>query len=669
MKAGDTWEEERFNTLFDSESLTRLRLDNLESLIVGRLAHDERTTRGWGMDEHDDLVDAQSIDATPLDTGSPDAWLQFSAQQKALMDQAQTGWKTAAMLAFAGAISGVSVWYARTGAPEISAPIGIAVFSIVACGLLAFAFGPPLLEGLGSRATALTMIGRLFYPFAVPVLWADVALRKFIAEACGLRMHRWLPRYALLFLHVGLAAAALWVVPRFWPEGAWLGYLGLGWAILALVAIVRQWIWIERQYERQATGHNPAAILKLPDLRDEALFAVLLFFLSIPVILWRLDASFGLFATSGGAPAGWLDWIALFGAELTKAVPFVDWAEVYGAGAVTALSPVAPNGFYVVFATRVIVDLVLLGALVHAVERVGQIARQWREFLAGDRNLVDPSLEHRILRQLKAFAARAGGSWLQPVAPFDLGPFKGYNANRLLALSRDDDLDSAAIVAHAAFAQSPRDAFLPIARDVLEDERRCRTADMRLLLLLVDLLGRVNDPASRDLLERVLTSFNGKTADSTARMRSRSALALTMQWRVATPAARAPGLEGEVVQRLRNGLERNRERAGQIRTAIGDQLSVVGGAGLSAIAEHLRHEASSVVLTNLAVDMKSMIRRASRDQLRLASRHARERVAALLSKPNQNRADDQAQRALSLVADEMDAAARAAAESVPEPAE
>ncbi len=501
----------------------------------------------------------------------------------------------------------------------------------------------------------MTALGRGFRVYAAPLDWLDFVLRRGVAETCGLWLQSRPARYALLLLHLGVAAALLWGAPRYWPDYAWLGYFGLAWAFLVLVAVVRQWTWVERQYDGPPARADLDWIIELPELRDEAVLALALLVLMIPVVLWRLDASFGLFEPTVGGPALWTDWAAFFGVELAKALPIADWAEIYGARSGAALSPAEPYGLYAVFAARAVIDLALLGAVIHIVARAGRMGRQWRAFLAGERELVEPSLERRAVRLLKAFAHKSGGSWFDAVAPTDLGPLKRYNTDRLLALTEHEDAQTAAIAAHAAFAQSPGLAFLPIAREAFEDDRRARALDLKTALLLTDLLGRANDAAARELLERVLTGFEGRSGEVTWRVRCRAAISLATTWRVAPESERTELLESEVVQRLRYGLQRNRDEDPQIRATIGDQLSVVGGAGaLDAIVDHLEHEPSSVVLTNLAGDMQRMIAGAPREPLRRASGVARLRAAILQAKARKSDADRLAARALIQAADAMD---------------
>jgi hypothetical protein len=476
-----------------------------------------------------------------------------------------------------------------------------------------------------------------------------------VAEACGLRLYGRRARYAVLFAHLGACAALLWVLPRYYPEYDWAGYVGLGWAFLVLVAVVRQRAWIGVEYERHSDGWSQGQALKLPDLRDQAMFSLLVIFLMIPVLLWKLDGSLGLFRTETGAPARWIDWATLFGAEALRALPLGDWADIYSARMNIVLSPAAPYGVYAVFVIHALVDILLVAGLLYGLDRIGRIARQWKGFLAGERRFLDPSLERRVLRMLKALANQSGGTWFDAVAPTDLGPFEQYNAGRLLELSRDEDSVSAAIAAHAAYAQSPKNAFLPIAREVFQDERKHRSVSLKTALLLTDLLGRTNDSSARELLERILTDFEGRSGDATWRVRCRAAIALAATWRLAPEADRTEMLESEVVQRLRYGLQRNRDRDAQIRITIGDQLSIVGGAGaMDTLTDHLEHETSSIVLTNLGADMQRMVPRTPVEPLRRASGVARMCAAMLQAKGRRSDADKLAARALAQAADAMD---------------
>ena len=621
--------------------------------------------------EPSDRASLQSVAGEAVPEDATVAWARSSDARWARVQQAQAGWKALFIVAFMLALAGLAHWSGRGAEVDIPRSASLTVFAAVAAALAVFAFGPALFERLGARADALTGLGRFFYLIAAPVLWTDrFLLRGLVGRAVGLRARKALIRYPLLFVHVGLAAALVWVVPRYWADGQWVGYVGLGWAFVALLAVVRTWIWIEGQYARRVDGFDSGDVGRFPQLRDEALLCVLLFVLSAPVVLWRLDASFGLFAPPPDRAVEAFDWVALFGSELMKAIPLVDWAEVYDVGADRALNPAGSSGLLAIFVTRIVVDVMLIGALIYTIGRVGEIARQWREFIAGRRTLLDPSLEQRVFNVLHANAKAAKGSWLDVEPPTDIGPFARYNAERLRALAREEnDPRVIAIVLHAAFAQeraagrvgSPGACFTPVAQDALFPARKRGLSAEPVLGLALVLLGRVGDAAARDLLEDVMSEFEGLPAPINWRIRVMAADTLARGgWLDLAEDERTLERRSDVVARLSRGLARNCGRMGDTRRAIADQLvEIGGGAALEAISEHLENERAPNVLASLAADMTTMKDTAPPDQMRRAAERARRRAARLMSGRRPSVTDQAAHTALVRVADHLDAAAAA----------
>lgn len=645
----------------DFESHGRVSGTNVKLTDRRSLARDEHRLsdgRGRAMSDAQAVTPNMPDESEATDADGTRTWSVYSDEEWKRVWRAHVGWKTFVIILFIGTMLGLAIWSSQPEEADISRAASFFVFALVAASLAAFAFGPGLLECLGGRASALTGCGGIFFVFARPVLAADKILRGPIARICGLDIHGLAPRYVLLFLHIGFASALVWLVPLVWEEGDWLGYVGLGWAIVALIAVVRKWIWIENTYERLAGGFVGETTKRFPQLRDEALFSVLIFFLLVPVVLWKLDTTFPLFEAAPGHVVSPSDWVALFGGELVKAIPLVDWAEVYNVGATNTLQPLRPYGQAAVFATRVIVDLVLIGALFYGVERVGQIARQWREFVSGRRWLMDPTLEQRVLRLLRADSR--GRSWFAETPASDLGPFVRYDSSRLRALAtiEDDDSVNVAIVLHTMYAKAPIDEFTPLARDLLFPKPRTRKPSLDVLEMAVKLLALVRGGSARAVLERVMSEFDGCTASENWRMRAKAASEITRAWLELDADQRTERGTNEVVDLLRRGLERNNPGPGQARAAIADELARVGGGrALSAIADHLAGEQASTVLERLAHDMSRMRETAPSHHLRRAAERARRR-AALIENRSAPRAaaDESALVALNRVADDLDRA-------------
>ncbi len=138
-----------------------------------------------------------------------------------------------------------------------------------------------------------------------------------------------------------------------------------------------------------------------------------------------------LFAVSpGGDIDQFAPWLTFFGTELAKAVPFVDWAEIYqvrGDAPISVDDENVGTAQHVIFATRVLVDLVLLATLLQAIW-VAQRASRLRDMFYEDRTLsrLDPFVEKRAFR---ALVVGERNQWkLREDIP---SPFKSYDEDRL----------------------------------------------------------------------------------------------------------------------------------------------------------------------------------------------------------------------------------------------
>src|SRR5690606_8708654 len=115
-----------------------------------------------------------------------------------------------------------------------------------------------------------------------------------------------------------------------------------------------------------------------------------------------------VFLTSGAEddPSAWL---GFFGVELLKALPFIDWAEVYGAEGLTRIEANSPLALHAVFAARVLIDLVFIGALVQAISISVSLSRQKRQFLLNQGvHVLDPRIEKFEIAKL---AKLRHGQW------------------------------------------------------------------------------------------------------------------------------------------------------------------------------------------------------------------------------------------------------------------
>src|SRR5262249_49951828 len=108
-----------------------------------------------------------------------------------------------------------------------------------------------------------------------------------------------------------------------------------------------------------------------------------------------------------------------------------DWAEVYGVQGDEEFVAKAAAAKHVIFAMRVLLDLVFLAALVQALSIAARNAKQMELFKEGTLDRLDPFTEPREFRKL--LQRKIGGGW--EVNPEALLAFPKYDAVRLAELS------------------------------------------------------------------------------------------------------------------------------------------------------------------------------------------------------------------------------------------
>jgi hypothetical protein len=229
----------------------------------------------------------------------------------------------------------------------------------------------------------------------------------------------------------------------YWLEPPW-GLVPLAWGFLVAIAISRRWAWIETDRElamlnrRFVCGHLRIGFAQ--DMRDEALLSFASLLILVPLArrqaqIAALGADFELFNTDMAAARDLSTWVGFFGTELAKAVPFVDWAEVYNVGGADEGLVRSPIAHHFVFATRILVDLVFLAALLQALSISARNATQRGLFYEGQLDRLDPFLEPREFRKLM----RRGDKGALAPDPERVAAFPEYDPIRLSELAGDDD--------------------------------------------------------------------------------------------------------------------------------------------------------------------------------------------------------------------------------------
>lgn len=256
---------------------------------------------------------------------------------------------------------------------------------LIVVGAIVFAFAimivGPYLMRLGASRVARIM-SRYFtffrWPFSLLgkiLSIVDAWLVHFVAPMVGITSGNALLRYAYPAAHLIPCAIVAWFL------GPVLALAAIAWAFIIAIAIARRWAWTESDREKALRNTNyKDEHLKVgitEDLRDEALAALLFLIALLPLAMrqFHILVEYNAFDVPPTALNNPVKWIEFFGVELAKAVPFVDWAEIFNVQSGASISyDKKAFGSLAVFISRAIVDLVFLAALIEAVT----VALRWR---------------------------------------------------------------------------------------------------------------------------------------------------------------------------------------------------------------------------------------------------------------------------------------------------
>jgi hypothetical protein len=272
-------------------------------------------------------------------------------------------------------------------------------------------------------------------------------------------------------------------------------------AFLAVLAVARRWAWVEEDREnamlnRKFSGDHIRVGFS-NDLRDEALLGFMSLFVIVPLALRQLHIADGgqMFTVSETSNVDDIfAWVSFFGTELAKAVPFVDWAEIYqveGAAPISMDETRVGEAQHVVFATRVVVDLVFLAALLQAISALQRSAKLRAMFNERSIDRLDPFAEDAAFREL---AVMSEGNWrLVENVPEQ---FWTYDEDRLLELTGDMHPPAIRFVAQAIMernAERPPD-------QLLVDEAMQSAPDPEKLDVII---GRIRDELTEPEISRL----------------------------------------------------------------------------------------------------------------------------------------------------------------------
>ena len=350
-----------------------------------------------------------------------------------------SGWTFVWIVLVMSIIVALATWASESddNRAVINTDWGIAIMIGLAVAFVAAAVVPTV--SIADHASgAINFIGGFVRPFGRFLSIIDSILVFAVAGGAGATQNSVFIRYVMLLGTLGACAAM-----GYWLQPPW-GLAPLAWGFLVAIAISRRWAWIETDRElamlnRRFVGPH-LRIGFAQDMRDEALLSFASLLILVPLALRQaqiaaLGADFDLFNTDLAAAQDLNTWIGFFGTELAKAVPFVDWAEVYDVGGADESIVQSPIAHHFVFATRILVDLVLLAALLQALSISARNATQRGLFYERQLDRLDPFLEPREFRKLM----RRGEKGLWEPDPTRVAAFPEYDPIRLSELAGDDD--------------------------------------------------------------------------------------------------------------------------------------------------------------------------------------------------------------------------------------
>ena len=352
------------------------------------------------------------------------------------------------------------------------------------------------------------------------------------------------------YLILGTMLVCFCVLGWYMPPG-W-GLLPCALGILTAVSVSRLWSWVEDDRALAAlTDFKPSTPYRTSmreDYRDETLLGFLFVFFLIPVMMNDAHRSglFGadMFNLPKGEATSFLDWFGYFGVTLIKAVPIVDWAEIYNFGQpptdgstdLITMNTVASQ--HAVFMARSTVDLVLIASLLQAISITGRNRQQKRLYKAGTSSAhqfrpglidrLDTFVERTELKRAYMAALNRDVPWpeknttaeqankrhfdLKKLSQANLVDFRRYNPDRLAQLHGElKDPVARAFIAAIAFE---RPGFDLAPRLVLLDHLAENGAPESELYTLLDRIevDLVENPASVELTTEQLRSILLHTA-------------------------------------------------------------------------------------------------------------------------------------------------------------
>jgi hypothetical protein len=228
--------------------------------------------------------------------------------------------------------------------------------------------------------------------------WVDAGFVRIGASIVGMNhMDVW-SRYGILAATLACLCLLGWYLPP--PLGIVPCFFAFGLAL----SVSRLWSWVEDDRSLAAmTQYKPTSPYRVgfrEDFKDETLLGFIFVFALIPITMMQANDGqlFGPDLFKHAEHQSFPEWFGFFGVELAKAVPIVDWSEVYGVS--TNDDTIAMNGVaskHVVFLARVMIDLLLLASLLQALGITTRNRQQKQLYSARYIDMLDPFVEKSVV--------------------------------------------------------------------------------------------------------------------------------------------------------------------------------------------------------------------------------------------------------------------------------
>jgi len=315
--------------------------------------------------------------------------------------------------------------WSNKGGLANSAGIVIAVATIAVFGLYVFFDRLPDFPPVRLLRHSIRGASKAFGWIADLYNGVDWTLVRLFAHAAGMEHHNTFVRYSVLILTELALCLLAWFLPP--PLGLLPAALGF---VLAF-SISRLWAWVEDDRALAIlTRFSVKAPIKVgfrEDYRDETLLGFMFALVLIPIVFMQMHVGrvFGVPLFTNAPASGIGPWIGYLGFELAKALPIVDWADIYGLSeGADVMSPTRPIGMHTVFAARAVVDLVLVSALLQALTISARNRQQKTLYALKQITRLDEIIERR---ELKRILSRPEARWFAD----DVVDFRHYDRARL----------------------------------------------------------------------------------------------------------------------------------------------------------------------------------------------------------------------------------------------